>query len=106
MNVSSEILRHLRAGASPVSELASKCGVSIDAIRMEIDQLQAAGFFFEQHPMLGCSLVSCPDRLIADDIFSRLESDWIQEILVFVACWTINVLHYSRLWVPNYRLLN
>jgi len=83
MSVSSEILRHLRAGASPVSELASKCGVSIDAIRMEIGQLQAAGFFFEQHPMLGCSLVSCPDRLIADDIFSRLESDWIQEILVF-----------------------
>jgi BirA family biotin operon repressor/biotin-[acetyl-CoA-carboxylase] ligase len=83
MNVASQILRHLRSGASPVSELASKCRVSIDEIREEIGQLQAAGFVFEQHPILGCTLVSCPDKLIADYIFSRLESDWIQEILVF-----------------------
>jgi BirA family biotin operon repressor/biotin-[acetyl-CoA-carboxylase] ligase len=83
MNVSSQILRHLRAAASPVSAIASQCGVSIDKVRMEIGQLQAAGFVFEQHPTLGCSLISCPDRLIADDIFSRLESSWVQEILVF-----------------------
>ena len=83
MNVSSRILRCLRNEESSVAELGAKCGTSLDTILHEISELQAAGFVIQHHPILGYSLVSCPDRLIADDIASRLASDWVKEILVF-----------------------
>jgi BirA family biotin operon repressor/biotin-[acetyl-CoA-carboxylase] ligase len=83
MNVAVRILRCLRSEESSAAELGAKCGVSLEKIRHEISELQAAGFVFQQHPILGYSLVLCPDRLIADDIASRLAGDWVKEILVF-----------------------
>ena len=83
MNVSARILRCLRNEESSAAELGTKCGVSLKTILHEISLLQAAGFVFRKHPILGYSLISSPDRLIADDIASRLSSDWVKEILVF-----------------------
>jgi BirA family biotin operon repressor/biotin-[acetyl-CoA-carboxylase] ligase len=83
MNVSAQILRSLRGETSSVSDLGKKCGVSTETIRHQITELEAAGFLIQQHPIFGYSLVSCPDRLIADDIASRLSTDWVKGIVVF-----------------------
>jgi BirA family biotin operon repressor/biotin-[acetyl-CoA-carboxylase] ligase len=54
------------------------------AVAGRIAILRGAGYEIEQHPHLGYRLVSAPDRLIADDILSRMpESRWIREVLVF-----------------------
>lgn len=76
------ILRRLRAAGdefTPGSELGDPVAV---ADRIVI--LQAAGYEIEQHPHFGYRLVFAPDRLIADDILSRLpECGWIRDVLVF-----------------------
>jgi BirA family transcriptional regulator, biotin operon repressor / biotin---[acetyl-CoA-carboxylase] ligase len=76
------ILRHLRSSGdsfTPGSELGNPSAVSTS-----IAQLQAAGYQIEHHPHLGYRLLSSPDRLIADDILSRLPPcQWIRDILVF-----------------------
>jgi BirA family biotin operon repressor/biotin-[acetyl-CoA-carboxylase] ligase len=47
-------------------------------------QLQAAGYVIEHHPHRGYRLLASPDRLVADDMLSRLpECRWIREVLVF-----------------------
>ncbi len=49
-----------------------------------IEGLRAAGYEIERHPHRGYRLLSSPDRLIADDILSRLPGDgWLREVLVF-----------------------
>jgi len=71
-----EILRRLReAGGGFIT------GGDV-AARIEI--LRGAGYGIEHSPGLGYRLVSSPDRLIADDILSRLAGrGWIREVLVF-----------------------
>jgi BirA family biotin operon repressor/biotin-[acetyl-CoA-carboxylase] ligase len=75
-----EILRRLRPGASiPSSDLGEP---TIIAGRIAV--LRDAGYEIEHHPHLGYRLVSAPDRLIADDIVSRLAATrWLREVLVF-----------------------
>jgi BirA family biotin operon repressor/biotin-[acetyl-CoA-carboxylase] ligase len=76
-----EILRRLREGGDFVS--GSDLGEA-DIVSTRIDGLRAAGYEIEHHPFRGYRLVSGPDRLIADDILSRLpECSWIREVLVF-----------------------
>jgi len=54
------------------------------AVAGRIEGLREAGYEIEQHPHLGYRLVSSPDRLVADDILSRLpELRWIREVMVF-----------------------
>jgi len=76
------ILRRLRSsGASfiPGSELGDPAAVST-----RVSLLCAAGYQIEHHPHHGYRLLSSPDRLIADDILSRLpECRWIRDVLVF-----------------------
>jgi len=73
------ILRRLReAEYVPGAELGAEAAHRVDG-------LSAAGYEIEHHPHRGYRLVSSPDRLIADDILSRLppERRWIRDVLVF-----------------------
>jgi len=80
------ILRALHAAAEnsgngfiPPSALGHPPEVSL-----RIAGLREAGYEIEQHPFHGYRLVFSPDRLIADDIVSRLpEREWIRDPLVF-----------------------
>jgi BirA family biotin operon repressor/biotin-[acetyl-CoA-carboxylase] ligase len=85
------ILRRLRAAGAaylPGSDLGDP-----SAIAARISVLRAAGYEIEHHPHLGYRLVSAPDRLIADDILSRLpECEWIRRVLVFESTASTNDL--------------
>ena len=50
----------------------------------EIASLRAAGYDIEEHPHLGCRLISAPDRIIADDLTGMLDGVTLaRKILVF-----------------------
>jgi len=77
------ILRRLRSAAddfTPGSELGDQM-----AVGSRIAGLREAGYEIEHHPHLGYRLLGSPDRLIADDILSRLppEREWIRDVMVF-----------------------
>jgi len=81
------ILRRLRAAGdafTPGSDLGDFTRIAV---------LQAAGYQIEHHPHLGYRLLRSPDRLIADDILSRLpECRWIRDVLVFQSTSSTNDL--------------
>ena len=87
----SAILRALRAAGDtflPASDLGDP-----PAIAARIAILRTAGYQIEHHPHLGYRILSAPDRLIADDILSRLpESHWIRRLLVFQSTASTNDL--------------
>lgn len=73
------ILRNLRGGFVPGEELGDPAEIAA-----RIALLIEAGYEIEHHPHRGYHLLSSPDRLIADDILSRLpEGGWIRDVLVF-----------------------
>jgi BirA family biotin operon repressor/biotin-[acetyl-CoA-carboxylase] ligase len=84
--VDAHILSALR-GAEGVSggELARKLGISRAAVWTHIQNLRAIGYDIEAGPHLGYRLVSVPDVLHADDMYSRLGRARIigREIQVF-----------------------
>ena len=76
-------LREARVHLLP-SDLAGQCGRSIAEIETALSRLRTAGFDIESKPGLGCRLLGGPDRIIADDLLSRLDGCSIaREILVF-----------------------
>jgi BirA family biotin operon repressor/biotin-[acetyl-CoA-carboxylase] ligase len=80
------LLALLRGAATHLStaELAVQAGVNAAAVRRALAALGEAGFDIEQRPGFGHRLLGSPDRLIADDLHSRLGgSALIREILVF-----------------------
>ncbi len=80
------LLRALRGNRSPLpcGELARAMGATEEVARARIRVLQEAGYGIEEDALLGYSLVSSPDRLIADDLLSRLdEASLLREIVVF-----------------------
>ncbi len=87
----SVILRRLRASGSawiPGSDLGDP-----SAVASRVSVLTAAGYEIEHHPHLGYRLLAAPDRLIADDIVSRLPGcQWIHRILVFQSTASTNDL--------------
>src|SRR5262245_61946362 len=75
MNIDAEILSALRgAGDGSVSgaELSQKTGVSRAAIWARIEDLRRLGYDIAASPHAGYRLLSSPDALHADDLFSRL----------------------------------
>jgi BirA family biotin operon repressor/biotin-[acetyl-CoA-carboxylase] ligase len=68
------LLTALRASSVhlPASELAGQAGLALPGVEERMEGLRAAGFVIEHHPVLGYRLSSAPDRLIADDLVSRL----------------------------------
>lgn len=81
------ILRTLReaAGHVPPAHLAAEIGADGRGLAARLRELCAAGFEIEEHPHLGCRLLSSPDRIIADDLAARLGGacGLAREILVF-----------------------
>ena len=67
-----------------IAEIAAEAGVPFESAGTRIAELRAAGFEIEDRPGFGVRLLGAPDRLIADDLVSRLgECPLIREILVF-----------------------
>ncbi len=59
-------------------------GLSLAEVEAGLTRLQGSGFDIESKPGLGCRLLGSPDRIIADDLHSRLGDCAIaREILVF-----------------------
>ena len=87
MTPDARILRHLRRAPAPVplSELARECGLDTPELAARLETLREAGFGIEPVPHLGYRLFSTPDRLIADDLRSRVGEGLAiaREILVF-----------------------
>jgi len=85
------ILRRLRGSGeafTPGSDLGEP-----SAVAARIDILRAAGYEIEHRPPLGYRLLFSPDRLIADDILSRLPGcRWIRDVLVFQSTGSTNDL--------------
>jgi BirA family transcriptional regulator, biotin operon repressor / biotin---[acetyl-CoA-carboxylase] ligase len=66
------------------SELAAQLASTLPMVESRIEVLRSAGFEIDERPGLGYRLVASPDRLIADDLFSRLgPSSLVREIVVF-----------------------
>jgi len=84
------ILRRLR-GPGDDFTLGSELGEP-GAVARRIAGLREAGYEIEQHPHLGYRLISSPDRLIADDILSRLPERrrWVREVMVFQSVGSTN----------------
>lgn len=70
------ILAALRAAPLHLSgaELAERAGVSPQGLAERVCGLREAGFEIELHPGLGFRLRGEPDRLIADDLWSRFRA--------------------------------
>lgn len=65
-------------------DLHRKLKLNTRDISREILELEALGYHIESHPHLGYRLLASPDRLTADDIKARLNTQTIgSEILVF-----------------------
>jgi BirA family biotin operon repressor/biotin-[acetyl-CoA-carboxylase] ligase len=85
-SLDTRLLRALREAGEhiPAGELAAQLGVSPGDIHSRLAALAEAGFEIENRPRLGLRLIAAPDRLIADDLTSRLgPCPLIREILVF-----------------------
>jgi len=84
-----QLLLALRAAPAHLSaeELAAAIGHSREAVEAHLTGLRAAGFDIELKPGFGYRLLGNPDRLIADDLWARLESvggiSFLREIIVF-----------------------
>jgi BirA family transcriptional regulator, biotin operon repressor / biotin---[acetyl-CoA-carboxylase] ligase len=69
-----QALRTAKSGAISGAELSNKLGISRAAVWARIEEFRSLGFDIQAGPHTGYRLVSCPDRLIADDLLSRLDS--------------------------------
>src|SRR5438067_918384 len=87
ISLDARILRSLRLASAPVSveQLASEGHVRPEETIARIGELRAAGYEIEENPQRSFRLVSTPDRLIADDIASRIGEGCrlAREVLVF-----------------------
>ena len=75
--LAAELLRVLRAGVAPASELATMLGVSSTEPPTLADHLESLGFDISRNPLLGYHLVSEPNRLTAEAILSYMEGEWL-----------------------------
>ncbi|MEI6714766.1 MAG: biotin--[acetyl-CoA-carboxylase] ligase [Verrucomicrobiota bacterium] len=90
------VLRLLRKSPAHPSELATQLACASRDIFESVNRLQDAGFDIPLNPTLGLQLVSDPDRLLADDILSRIEDPWISDITVYESTASTNDLVTRR----------
>jgi BirA family transcriptional regulator, biotin operon repressor / biotin---[acetyl-CoA-carboxylase] ligase len=86
LSLDARLLRCLRNGELhwQPADLAHALGEPREMVADAIERLLSAGFDIENKPGLGWRLVGSPDRLIADDLFSRMrENGLVREIVVF-----------------------
>jgi BirA family biotin operon repressor/biotin-[acetyl-CoA-carboxylase] ligase len=80
------LLRGLRqaCGWRSVSDFADALGVDPVRIHERLEVLTAAGFQIEDRPGQGIRLMGGSDRLVGDDLLSRMdEPPWLREVVVF-----------------------
>lgn len=101
ISLDAQLLSTLRA--APVhltgNELAEQVGAPLQTVEARLGELQAAGFDIELRPGFGYRLVATPDRLIADDLRSRLgHCAMVRDIMVFQETGSTNDLaaQYGR----------
>ncbi len=85
LSLDARILQALRSSASHVSlaDLASRSHSTAKAVATSIENLSQAGYEIEWHPHLGIRLAGSPDRLVADDLITRIgKCSLVREIIV------------------------
>ncbi len=86
LNTDAQLIQRLRRAQTHLlpSELAAEIGISLAELETALARLRGAEFEIETRPGFGCRLLAAPDRIIADDLHSRLgECALAREILVF-----------------------
>lgn len=94
--VDARLLALVRAGNILQSELAHQLGLTPGELESSLEALHLAGFEIENHPMRGLRLRSSPDKLIGDDLLSRMQFRWLREITVFQSTTSTNDLAMQR----------
>ncbi len=93
------LIAALRASAVhlPATDLAGQLAAPLVTVEARLKELRGAGFEIEERPGLGFRLLSSPDRLIADDLTSRLGGcALVREIVVFTETDSTNDLAMQR----------
>ena len=90
------VLKILRNNAAHPSEISEYLALPVTEVLSSLERLRDAGFEIPQNPTLGLHLVSSPDRLLGDDILSRMETGWLPEVTVFEATASTNDLAVRR----------
>jgi BirA family biotin operon repressor/biotin-[acetyl-CoA-carboxylase] ligase len=99
MSLDARLLTALRASQVhlPATDLAAQLEAPLQIVEARLKDLRAAGFQIEERPGLGFRLVHSPDRLMADDLYSRLgASALVREIVVFSETGSTNDLAMQR----------
>ncbi len=91
-----ELLRALRAGTTPPSELAAILGIELIAVKGLADHLEAAGADISRHPILGYTLVHEPDALSAEIILSHIQDAWRPQIETVTSTGSTNADAFQR----------
>ena len=85
LSLDARILQALRNSAThlTLADLASESHSTAQAVIDSIENLSQAGYEIESHPHLGIRLVGSPDRLVADDLITRIgKCSLVREIIV------------------------
>jgi BirA family biotin operon repressor/biotin-[acetyl-CoA-carboxylase] ligase len=99
MSLDARLLTALRASQVhlPATDLAAQLEAPLQIVEARLRELRSAGFEMEERPGLGFRLLHSPDRLIADDLHSRLGSNELaREIVVFAETGSTNDLAMQR----------
>ncbi|MCX8512580.1 MAG: hypothetical protein ORN83_12550, partial [Chthoniobacteraceae bacterium] len=91
-----QLLKALRAGTTPPSELASILGVEPIAVKGLADHLEASGADISRHPILGYTLVHEPDALSAEMVFSYIQDAWRPQIETVTSTGSTNADAFQR----------
>ena len=91
-----ELLRALRAGTTPPSELAAMLGIEPIAVKGLADRLKAAGADIALHPILGYTLVQEPDTLTTEAISSHIHDGWCPRIETVASTASTNTDAFQR----------
>jgi BirA family biotin operon repressor/biotin-[acetyl-CoA-carboxylase] ligase len=98
-SLDARLLAALRASQVhlPATDLAAQLAAPLDQIEARLQELRGAGFEIDERPALGFRLLRSPDRLIADDLLSRLATGGlVREIIVFAETGSTNDLATQR----------
>ena len=75
----------------PATDLATQLAAPLATVEARLKELRTAGFEIEERPGLGFRLLRSPDRLISDDLLSRLGAcALVREIVVFAETGSTN----------------
>ena len=94
--LAAKLLRALRGGVTPASELAATLGVSSAEPPTLADHLGSLGYDISRNPLLGYHLVSEPNNLSAEAVLSHIEGEWVPEIAILQSTGSTNTDAFQR----------